>query len=315
MQRVRVAGLAAVIVALHVIGFGALGAGAVGAGLGLTAYVLGLRHAFDADHIAAIDGTTRKLMADGGRPVGVGFFFALGHSTVVLAVAGLVALGVGAVADDANALHAVAGIVGPGVSGTFLLVIAALNAGLLAESVRAMRAGGEAGPPRGLLVRLYGRATRAVRRPWQMYPLGVLFGLGFDTATEVALLILAAGAVSSGLPVWGVLALPVLFAAGMTLFDTLDGVFMSRAYGWALARPARRLYYNLVLTALSAGVALLVGGVELAGLVWHGAAGLDLNAIGFAVVPLFALTWVVALAVWRLGRLEERLGARTASAS
>src|SRR5206468_4170470 len=246
MQRVRVAGLAAVIVALHVIGFGALGAGAVGAGLGLTAYVLGLRHAFDADHIAAIDGTTRKLMADGGRP---------------------------------------------------------------------MRAGGEAGPPRGLLVRLYGRATRAVRRPWQMYPLGVLFGLGFDTATEVALLILAAGAVSSGLPVWGVLALPVLFAAGMTLFDTLDGVFMSRAYGWALARPARRLYYNLVLTALSAGVALLVGGVELAGLVWHGAAGLDLNAIGFAVVALFALTWLVALAVWRLGRLEERLGARAAAAS
>src|SRR5256885_9481801 len=158
MQRVRVAGLAAVIVGLHALGFAALATGAVGVGLGLTAYTLGLRHAFDADHIAAIDGTTRKLMAEGRRPVGVGFFFALGHSTVVLAVAGLVALGVGAVADDANALHAVAGVVGPGVSGTFLLVIAALNAGLLVETVRGVRAGGEAKAPRGLLVRLYGRA-------------------------------------------------------------------------------------------------------------------------------------------------------------
>src|SRR4051812_8111110 len=307
MPRVRVAALAAVIVGLHAVGFAALAAGAVGAGLGLTAYTLGLRHAFDADHIAAIDGTTRKLMAEGRRPVSVGFFFALGHSTVVFLVAALVALGLHVVGGDGSALATVTGVVGPTVSGTFLCVIAVLNLGVLAETLRALRAGGADAPaPGGLLTRVYGRATRAVRAPWQMYPLGFLFGLGFDTATEIGLLVLAAGAVSSGLPLYAALALPVLFAAGMTLLDTLDGSFMGFAYGWALAKPVRKLYYNAVITALSAGVALLVGAVELAGVVWPSAAGVDLNAVGVGVVALFVLTWATALLAWRLGRLEER---------
>jgi high-affinity nickel-transport protein len=308
MHRVHFAALAAAIVALHVIGFAALAAGAVGVGLGLTAYTLGLRHAFDADHIAAIDGTTRKLVAQGRRPASVGFFFALGHSTVVFGAAALVALGLHVAGGDGGALSTVTGLIGPTVSGTFLLVIAALNAGVLVETLRALRGGraDEAPAPGGLLTRLYARATRAVRAPWQMYPLGFLFGLGFDTATEVALLVLAAGAVTSGLPFYAALTLPVLFAAGMTLLDTLDSAFMARAYGWAQAKPVRRLYYNAVITALSVGVALLVGVVELAGLIWPSAAAVDLNALGFGVVALFVGTWAAALLVWRLGRLEER---------
>src|SRR4051812_14447592 len=307
MHRVHLAALAAAIVALHVVGFALLAAGAVGLGLGLTAYTLGLRHAFDADHIAAIDGTTRKLMAQGERPLSVGFFFALGHSTVVFGAAALIALGLHVVGDGGSALATVTGLVGPTVSGTFLCVIAVLNLGVLAETVRSLRNGGtDAPPPGGLLTRVYGRATRAVRAPWQMYPLGFLFGLGFDTATEVGLLVLAAGALSSGLPLYAALSLPVLFAAGMTLLDTLDGSFMTFAYGWALARPVRKLYYNAVITALSAGVALLVGAVELAGLIWPSAAAVDLNALGFGVVGLFVLTWATALLAWRLGRLEER---------
>src|SRR4051812_1465628 len=308
MQRVHFAALAAAIVALHVIGLAALAAGAVGVGLGLTAYTLGLRHAFDADHIAAIDGTTRKLVAQGRRPASVGFFFAAGHSTVVFGGAALVALGLHVAGGDGGALSTVTGLVGPTVSGTFLLVIAVLNAGVLAETLRALRGGSaaDAPAPGGLLTRVYAGATRAVRAPWHMYPLGFLFGLGFDTATEIALLVLAAGAVSSGLPFYAALALPVLFAAGMTLLDTLDSAFMARAYGWAQAKPVRRLYYNAVITALSASVALLVGTVELAGLIWPSAAAVYLNALGFGVVGLFVLTWATALLAWRLGRLEER---------
>ena len=307
MQRVRVAALVIVIGALHVAGFAALAAGFVSVGLGLTAYTLGARHAFDADHIAAIDGTTRKLMARGERPVSVGFFFALGHATVVFGAATLLALGVHVIGGH-SALATVTGLVGPLVSVAFLSVIGVLNLGVLAETLRALRDGGtEAAAPTGPLSRVYARATRAVRAPWQMYPLGVLFGLGFDTATEVGLLVLAAGAVSGGLPIYAALALPVLFAAGMTLLDTLDGSFMSLAYGWALARPVRKLFYNAVITALSAGVALLVAAVEVAGLVWPSAERVDLNAIGFGVVALFAFTWLLAVAVWRFGRLEERL--------
>src|SRR3954449_6340873 len=313
-DRRRAAALLVCIGALHVAGLAAVLAGAVGAGLALTAYTLGLRHAFDADHIAAIDGTTRRLSGDGRRPpLSVGFFFAAGHSTVVFLAAALLVLGLGAIAGDST-LRTITGVIGPSVSGTFLLVVAALNVALL-------RSGGT--QPGGVLTRLYGRATSAVRKPWHMYPLGFLFGLGFDTATEIALLVLAAGLGPSGL--W----LPLAFAAGMTLLDTADGALMGRAYGWALRRPARRRYVNVVLTALSAGVALLVGSVELAGLVWPPAAGVDLNAIGLAllapfppplapaagvdlnaiglaVVALFALTFALAVAVWRFGRLEER---------
>jgi high-affinity nickel-transport protein len=281
----RAAGIFAAIAALHAIGFlvlllvlaphhQALGsAGALGAGLGLTAYALGLRHAFDADHIAAIDNVTRKLMADGQRPLGVGFCFSLGHSTVVFALTLLLAAGVrglgGELQSDGSWLQQASGLIGPLVSGGFLLLIGLLNLVVLASTVRAFRRmrRGELSEreleTRTVMTRLYGRATRAVRRPWQIYALGLLFGLGFDTATEVALLGLAAGAALGGLPFYAILCLPILFAAGMSLLDTLDGVAMRFAYGWALERPLRRLSYDVTVTGLSVAIALLVGTAEL----------------------------------------------------
>ena len=286
----RAGALAAVIAALHVIGFFvlialvvpqdlALGTGAVfGLGLGITAYTLGMRHAFDADHIAAIDNVTRKLMSEGQRPLSVGFFFSLGHSTIVCALATLLAFGIrgvsGAVEDDGSTLHQVTGLVGPSVSGFFLLLIGLLNLSVLVGIVRVFRRmrHGELDEAqlerqldsRGFMNRLYGRATRAIRKPWQMYPLGLLFGLGFDTATEVALLATAgAAAASSGIPFYAILCLPILFAAGMSLLDTIDGAFMNFAYGWAFAKPVRKLYYNITITALSVAVALIIGTIEL----------------------------------------------------
>jgi high-affinity nickel-transport protein len=345
-ERRRLAGFGAVVLALHAVGFFLLlalvvphhlsvaGGGVFGVGLGITAYTLGLRHAFDADHIAAIDNATRKLMADGGRPLGVGLFFSLGHATVVFVLALLFAVGLhalaGPVSDGGSTLHSLTGLLGTSVSGLFLLLIAAGNLAILAGIVRVIRRmrGGALDEAelacrlerRGLLNRLYGRFTRTIGASWQMYPVGVLFGLGFDTATEVALLFLAAGAATSGLPFYAILCLPILFAAGMSLLDTIDGSFMSFAYAWAFSRPLRRIYYNLVVTTLSIAVALIVGSVELlsvlaerlslSGGVWSVVRGLDLNTVGFAIVGLFALTWIAAVAIWRLGRLEERWSAR-----
>jgi high-affinity nickel-transport protein len=338
----RAGGLAAAVIGLHVVGFGLLfgvvvphhfGLGAGGAftaGVGLTAYTLGLRHAFDADHIAAIDNTTRKLMNDGQRPLGVGFFFSLGHSTVVFALALLFALGVralsGQVQDDGSTLHSATGLIGTGVSGAFLYVIAGLNLVVLVGIVRVlrdMRSGTysedqleELLRSRGLMNRLLGRLTSAVNKTWQMYPLGVLFGLGFDTASEVALLFLAAGAAGAGLPWYAILCLPVLFAAGMSLLDTIDGSFMNFAYGWAFSQPVRKVFYNLAVTGLSVAVALVIGTIELlsiaadrlalSGGFWGWVAGIDLNSLGYVVFGLFVATWAVALAVWRFGRIEDR---------
>jgi high-affinity nickel-transport protein len=338
----RAGGLAAAVIGLHIVGFGllfgvvvpqhfSLGAGgAFTAGVGLTAYTLGMRHAFDADHIAAIDNTTRKFMQEGQRPLSVGFFFSLGHSTVVFVLALLLGLGVkalaGPVQDDGSTLHSVTGLIGTGVSGTFLYVIAALNLVVLVGILRVfrdMRRGilredelEGLLQSRGLMNRFLGRFTRAVRKPWQMYPLGILFGLGFDTATEVALLFLAAGAAGAGLPWYAILCLPVLFAAGMSLLDTIDGSFMNFAYGWAFSKPVRKVYYNLTVTALSVAVALIIGTIELLSIAaeqlslrggfWDWVSGIDLNAVGYIVVALFVATWAVALAVWRFGRLEER---------
>jgi high-affinity nickel-transport protein len=339
---VRAGGLAAAVIGLHVVGFGllfglvvphhfSLGAGgAFTAGVGLTAYTLGLRHAFDADHIAAIDNTTRKFMAEGQRPMSVGFFFSLGHSTVVFVLALLFSLGVkalaGPVEDDGSTLHSVTGLIGTGVSGTFLYVIAGLNLVVLVGILRVfrdMRRGAYSEDEledllqsRGLMNRFLGRFTRAIRKPWQMYPLGILFGLGFDTATEVALLFLAAGAAGAGLPWYAILCLPILFAAGMSLLDTIDGSFMNFAYGWAFSKPVRKVYYNITVTGLSVAVALVIGTIELlsiaaeklslSGTFWDWVAGIDLNAVGYIVVGLFVATWAVALAIWRFGRLEER---------
>jgi len=339
-----VAGMAAVVVGLHVFGWFtllalvvphhySLGTQAFGVGIGVTAYTLGLRHAFDADHIAAIDNTTRKLMADGRRPLSVGFFFSLGHSTIVFGLALLFSLGVkalaGQVEDDASTLHNVSGVVGTGVSGTFLYLIAGLNLAILVGIVRvfgALRRGrfDEAEleaqlEARGLMNRLLGRFTGAIRAPWQMYPLGMLFGLGFDTATEVGLLFIAAGAAGAGLPWYAILCLPVLFAAGMSLLDTIDGSFMNFAYGWAFSKPVRKVYYNLVVTALSVAVAFIIGSIELLsvlveklsleGRFWLWVSSLDLNLVGYGIVGLFVVTWAGAFAVWRLARIEEKWGA------
>jgi len=342
-----VLGMAAAIFALHLVGFFlllvvvapghySLGAsGAFTAGVGLTAYTLGMRHAFDADHISAIDNTTRKLMSEGKRPMSVGFFFSLGHSTIVFILALLFAIGVkalsGQVADESSTLHSVTGWIGTGVSGAFLYLVAALNMVILVGILRALgelRRGeyDEAElerrlDARGPMSRLYRRFTRTVTAPWQMYPIGALFGLGFDTATEVALLFLAAGAAGAGLPFYAILCLPILFAAGMSLLDTIDGAIMSGAYGWALSTPARKIFFNFTITALSVLVALAIGSIEIIGLVseklglsggipgWIGS--LDLNAIGFAIAGAFVATWAIALAIWRFGNIEERWSAKT----
>ncbi|SNX65794.1 high-affinity nickel-transport protein [Streptomyces sp. TLI_55] len=338
---IRVGGMAAFILALHVIGWFTLvvlvapehysvGTKSFGIGIGVTAYTLGMRHAFDADHIAAIDNTTRKLMGEGKRPLSVGFWFSLGHSSVVFGLTFLLSLGMkalaGPVRDDDSSLHDVTGLIGTTISGTFLYVIAGINLVILAgiwKVFRRMRSGDfdetaleEHLNNRGFMNRLLGRVMGSVTKPWQMYPLGLLFGLGFDTATEVALLVLAGSGAASGLPWYAILCLPVLFAAGMSLLDTIDGTFMNFAYGWAFSQPVRKVYYNLTITGLSVAVALLIGTVELLGLLaekldlhgpfWTWVSGLDLNTLGFAVVGLFVLTWIVALVVWKAGRIEEK---------
>ncbi|OIK02535.1 nickel transporter [Streptomyces sp. MUSC 14] len=334
-------GMAAFILALHVIGWFtlvaivapehySLGTKTFGIGIGVTAYTLGMRHAFDADHIAAIDNTTRKLMGEGKRPLSVGFWFSLGHSTIVFALAFLLSLGVkelaGPVENDNSSLHDITGWIGTTVSGTFLYLIAIINLVIMAgiwKVFRQMRAGHfdeaaleEQLNSRGFMNRLLGRVMKAITRPWQMYPVGLLFGLGFDTATEVALLVLAGSGAASGLPWYAILCLPVLFAAGMSLLDTIDGSFMNFAYEWAFSKPVRKVYYNLTMTGLSVAVALIIGTVELLGLVadqaglhgpfWDWVSGLDLNLVGYVIVGLFFATWAVAFAVWKVGRIEEK---------
>jgi nickel/cobalt transporter (NiCoT) family protein len=345
-QRRTMAAMATVIVGLHVAGFLTLIAlvsprhyqlGSVGAftiGIGVTAYTLGLRHAFDADHISAIDNTTRKLMAEGKRPLSVGFWFSLGHSTIVFLLALLLAIGIkslaGPVKNDGSSLHQVTGWVGTLVSGSFLYAIAALNIAILLGIVkvfRDMRRGvydeqvlEEQLNSRGLMNRFFGRMTKAVTRPHEMYPIGVLFGLGFDTATEVALLVLAGGAAGAGLPWYAILCLPTLFAAGMALMDSIDGSFMNFAYGWAFSKPVRKVYYNLAITGLSVALALVIGTIELGGLIaehldlsgsfWGWFERIDINFLGFLIVAMFVLTWGIALAVWRFAHIEERWSAR-----
>ncbi|MCX4745684.1 HoxN/HupN/NixA family nickel/cobalt transporter [Kitasatospora sp. NBC_01287] len=336
----RTGGLMSVIIAMHVAAFGILialvtphhytvGSQAFGLGLGITAYTLGMRHAFDADHIAAIDNTTRKLMADGKRPVSVGFWFALGHSTIVVVLAGLVAAGaqvVGTLTNDNSGAHKLLGVVSTSVSGGFLYLIAALNlvsmAGI-ARVFRAMRAGSfdeheleRHLDSRGFMNRVLGRLTKSITRPGQMYPVGLLFGIGFDTATEVSLMVMAGSGAASGLPWYAILCLPLLFAAGMSLFDTLDGTFMNFAYHWAFSNPVRKVYYNLTITGLSIAVAFLIGTIELVGVLheqldltdpvsgWI--SGINLNNVGFVIVGLFVVVWAAALAYWRLAKVEQR---------
>ncbi|MGI8762008.1 MAG: HoxN/HupN/NixA family nickel/cobalt transporter [Jatrophihabitantaceae bacterium] len=341
---VKLGGMAAVIVTLNALGWGiiailvsphhySVGARTFGLGVGVTAYALGMRHAFDADHIAAIDNTTRKLMNDGKRPMSVGFWFSLGHSTVVFALAFLLAIGVktlvGPVKSDSSKLHHYTGLIGTSVSGTFLFIIAAINIVVLVgicKVFRDMRRGvfdeetlEEHLNNRGLMNRILRPIMKSITKPGQMYPVGLLFGLGFDTATEVALLVLAGAGAAGGLPWYAILSLPILFAAGMCLFDTIDGTFMNFAYGWAFSKPVRKVYYNITITGLSVMVAVIIGGVELLGLLsqqlnitggfWTDMQNADINTLGFIIVALFVVTWVVALTIWRYGRIEEKWSA------
>jgi len=342
----RVGGMVAVIVGLNVAGWLMLAAAVgghykisstevFGFGTGILAYTLGMRHAFDADHIAAIDNTTRKLVQDGKRPLSVGFFFSLGHSTIVFVMALLLNFGIRAldqqVKNDSSGLHNATGIIGTTVSGGFLYLIALLNLVVLVGIVkvfREMRTGRYSDEElerqldnRGLMNRVFGGYARRIDTPWKMYPVGVLFGLGFDTATEVTLLVLAGTAVVSGLPFYAILSLPILFAAGMCLFDTADGCFMNVAYDWAFARPVRKVFYNLTITGLSVFVAFFIGTIEILGLLgselnltggfWDFMGNFDLNKAGFVIVGIFVLTWAVALSVWHFGHLEQKWEAHT----
>jgi high-affinity nickel-transport protein len=319
-DRRRLGGMAAFIAALHVLGWGtliavvvpqqlALGTKAFGLGVGLTAYMLGLRHAFDADHIAAIDNTTRRLAETGRRPLSVGFWFSLGHSSVVCALALLVALGARWMPGSAFSA------VGTTVSAGFLLLVAALN---LAAFVRLWRlfCGMRTAPVdharledvlhrRGFVSRV---VARTADRPRRMYAVGLLFGLSFDTATEIVLLVLAGAGGASGVPWYAILCLPVLFTAGMALMDTIDGSFMSMAYGWALAEPVRKVYVNLTMTGLSVAAAAAIGACEAVGLAgWsRPSAVLDSGSLGLVIAALLAGTWLAAVLIWRYGRIEQK---------
>jgi nickel/cobalt transporter (NiCoT) family protein len=339
----RVAAMALTILGCNVLGWAMLAAAlgghyhlgkteVFGWGTGILAYTLGMRHAFDADHIAAIDNTTRKLVHEGKRPLSVGFFFSLGHSSVVFLLAVILNFGIRGLGTQlkhsGSGLQVTTNIVGTLVSGVFLFLIAALNAVILFSIIRIfrqMRGGAydEAAleaqlDNRGLMMRFFRPLARRVDTPWKMYPIGFLFGLGFDTATEVALLVLAGSAVVGGLPFYAILSLPILFAAGMSLFDTIDGCFMNFAYDWAFAKPVRKVFYNLTITGLSVFVAFFVGAVEILGLLaqhghfaggfWSFMADFNINTAGFFIVGVFVVTWAVALSVWHFGRVEQRFG-------
>jgi high-affinity nickel-transport protein len=348
----RLAGIAGFIALLHILGFGLLFRGAAGhfhvgagntteifgIGTGTLAYTLGMRHAFDADHISAIDNTSRKLIGDGKRPLSVGFFFSLGHSSVVLVLAFALNFGIKAlnngVRNHRSWLHQYVGLVGTTVSGTFLYLIAAFNIVILVAIVRMfadMRSGRYDHDEmerqlnaRGMMNRFFGPLARRIDTPWKMYPIGFLFGLGFDTATEVGLLALAGSAAVGGLPFYAVMALPLLFAAGMSLFDTADGLFMNFAYGWAFFNPVRKVYYNITITGLSVAVAFVIGTIELlsvlggqlnlSGGIWDFASRFNINSAGFFIVGVFVATWLIALSVWRFGHVEARWEAQATAA-
>ena len=329
------------ILLLHVVGFGVFIVLVVpshykglGIGVSVLAYTLGLRHAFDADHISAIDNTTRKLMNEGKKPLSLGYFFSLGHSTIVVVIgAGIVIAEktvYSAVSHNGSGLEQFGGIFGTIVSASFLYLIAILNVVILAGIItvfRRMRHGefDEAElekqlENRGLMYRIFGRWMRSITKEWQMYPVGVVFGMGFDTASEVALLATTAVLATQSLPWYSIMCLPILFTAGMTLMDTLDGVFMNVAYGWAFFNPVRKVYYNLAITGLSVFICFFIGTIEILGLLptelhlsggfWNFMANFNINTAGFVIVGLFVATWVGALMIWKFGHVEERWTAK-----
>jgi high-affinity nickel-transport protein len=348
-ERTRVTAMYGAIAGLHLLGFVILFAFVVpshykglGIGVAILAYTLGLRHAFDADHISAIDNTTRKVLGERQgtgqpRPFGFGFFFSLGHSSVVVAIG--VAIVVAertvfpAVSDNGSPLERFGGFFGTIVSASFLFLIGLLNLVILAGIVRvftAMRRGryDEAElerqlESRGFFYRFFGRWMKAISKEWQLYPVGVLFGLGFDTATEVALLATTALLASGHIPWYAIACLPVLFTAGMTLMDTTDGLFMNLAYGWAFFNSVRKVYYNLAITGLSVAICFFIGGIEALSLLtrqiagpgrshglWAFLSGFNLNKAGFVIVAMFIVTWLAAMLIWRYGQIEEKWTAR-----
>ncbi|MBV9850952.1 MAG: HoxN/HupN/NixA family nickel/cobalt transporter [Armatimonadetes bacterium] len=292
---------------------------------GLLAYGFGLRHAVDADHISAIDNTTRKLMQDGQRPLGVGLFFSLGHSTVVVLLCAALALSTAYVQRHLPALQSTGAVAGTLISSVFLYVIGVINLIVLWDLYRAFRqvaGGGDYADQkvedflaqRGLLGRFFRPVLRLIRHSWQMYFVGFLFGLGFDTATEVGILAISARSGQSGVPFGTLMLLPLLFTAGMCLVDTLDGVLMLGAYGWAFVKPIRKLYYNLSITTLSVLVAFVVGTYELLqilqqefslrGRFWGAVGRLSFDSLGYVIIGTFLLGWVVSVLVYRLKNYE-----------
>jgi len=292
-------------------------------GTALLAYTFGLRHAVDADHIAAIDNVTRKLMQDGQRPVNVGSFFALGHSLVVIFASAVVAITASALNGRYDYLKKVGGLISTSVSASFLLILAAMNIVVLVEIYRTFQRVKTTGRyveedlnllmgKRGLLTRILRPLIGMVRHSWQMIPMGLLFGLGFDTSTEVALLGLSATGAAKGLSIWSIMVFPALFTAGMTLVDTTDGILMLGAYEWAFVTPLRKLYYNMTITSVSIAVALFVGGIETLGLLsgqlsltggfWDAIARLNenFNTIGFIIIGVFAAAWAISFLIYRL---------------
>ncbi len=332
VERSQLFAFSSIVIALHVVGWGMAAMAAREypflMGLAVLAYTFGLRHAFDADHIAAIDTTTRKLMEPGRRPFGVGFYFALGHSTVVFLMTLAIALTARSIAAEMPVLRTVGSLVGTTISGVFLYAMGIVNLIVLLDVYRVFRsmrrgrydaAALEAALlKRGFMTRWLGRLFDLVSTPRQMYWVGLLFGLGFDTATEVALLTTAGVAASQALPFAAVLSLPIIFAAGMSLLDSADGVLMCGAYGWAFTNPLRKIFYNLTITGLSVVVALVIGTIQIVTIVtdrilgvhtgiWGVIQDLDFQTMGLLMAGLFVGSWLTSLAVWHFGRLDERL--------
>jgi len=297
-------------------------------GTAFLAYTFGLRHAVDADHIAAIDNVTRKLMQEGKRPVAVGLFFSLGHSTIVVLASAAIALTTSALESRFESFKLVGGTVGTLVSALFLFLIAAANFLILRSVFQTFQEVCRGGAfvdedlnhllaQRGLLARLFRPIFALVARSWHMYPLGLLFGLGFDTATEIGVLGISAAEASKGLPIWSIMVFSALFTAGMTLIDTTDGVLMLGAYGWAFTKPIRKLYYNLTITFVSVVVAVLIGGIEALGLLaeqlnlegpfWNliGSLNDNFGSLGYLIIAIFVASWLISIAVYRLGRFEQ----------
>jgi nickel/cobalt transporter (NiCoT) family protein len=333
-QKSKWIGYVIVVIVLHIAGILGLYSVARGApsfwGIGLLAYTLGLRHAFDVDHIAAIDNTVRKLVQQKKNPLGVGFYFSLGHSSVVFVMAAVTALSVQWAQREMPWMQEIGGIIGAAVSGSFLVIIGLINLLILLNLYKLFRKYRKGLHDedefekllnsRGFVARMIGPLYNYINKSWHVYPLGFLFGLGFDTASEVALLAISAGAVQESIPFVGILSLPILFAAGMSMMDTADGMFMTTAYKWAFSTPLRKLYYNLTVTSIAVSAALIIGMIELGqvlaeeigleGTFWRWLQRIDFSMMGYLLVGLFVMAWVISFGIWKWLRIEERWQAK-----